>query len=257
MYKIITLFLFTFLVLSPQVIALDADGLVGAWLMDDGNGDTVSDSSENGLDGKFAQGNPSWVEGQFGGGLEFGGSDMVTVDDNAALDLKSFTLSAWVNIPKVSGPWQIIASKENRNPTGRNYGMFAHTTSGAVHYSFTTANSWHSFNAPTVITDGKWHHVVATYEKPDFKLYLDGKVDGTSSPNSDPDSHDNFLFIGGCSIGNYWMTGVIDEVVLYDRALDETEINDLMRNGIESALDVKPGGKLVTTWSHIKSRSTQ
>ncbi|MXV78689.1 LamG domain-containing protein [Candidatus Poribacteria bacterium] len=256
MYKIMTLLLFTFLVLSPQIMALDTNGLVGAWLMDESNGNTVSDSSGNGLDGKFAQGNPSWVKGKFGNGLEFGGSDMVTVDDDAALDLTSFTLSAWVNIPKISGPWQIIASKENRNPTGRNYGMFAHTNTGVVHYSFTTGG-WKSFDAKTVITDGKWHHVVATYENPNFKLYLDGTVDAEQAPGTAPDNHDNFLFIGGCNIGNYWMSGVIDEVVLYNRALDETEINDLMDKGIENALDVKPGGKLVTTWSHIKSRSTR
>ena len=217
----------------------------------------LSDSSENGLDGKFAKGSPKWVKGKFGGGLEFGGADMVTVADNAALDLKSFTLSAWVNIPKISGPWQLIASKENRNPTGRNYGTFAHTSSGVVHYSFTTGATWKSFNASTVITDGKWHHVVATYSKPDFKLYLDGKVDAQTAPNTDPDDHDNVFYIGGCDIGDYWMTGTIDEVVIYGRALSEAEINELMERGITNALDVQPGEKLVTTWSQIKTRATK
>lgn len=257
MYKIMALLLFTFLVLSPQIMALDTDGLVGAWLMDESDGNTVSDSSGNGLDGKFAQGNPSWVKGKFGNGLEFGGSDMVTVDDDAALDLTSFTLSAWVKIPRTTGVWHIIASKENRNPTGRNYGIFGHLNDGYIHYSFTTNAGWKSFNAKTVITNGAWHHVVATYENPNYKLYVDGTVDAEQTPGTVPDNHDNFLFIGGCNIGNYWMSGVIDEVVLYDRALSETEINDLMKNGIENALDVKPGGKLVTTWSHIKSRSTR
>ena len=116
MYRILYLVIFCLLAVAPQIMALDTDGLVGAWLFDDKNGDTVSDSSGNGIDGKIAKGNPEWVGGKFGGAMEFGGADMVTVDDNAALDLKSFTLSAWVNIPKVTGPWQIIASKENRNP---------------------------------------------------------------------------------------------------------------------------------------------
>lgn len=256
MSKMLSFLFLSLLIISPQVVALVSDGLVGAWLMDDGNGKTVTDSSNNGLDGKVAQGNPKWVKGKFGGALEFGGADMVTVDDDAALDLKSFTLAAWVNIPKISGPWQIIASKENRNPTGRNYGTFAHTTTGVVHYSFTTGG-WKSFDAKTVITDGKWHHIVATYAKPDFKLYVDGKVDAQTAPNTDPDNHDNFLFIGGCNIGNYWMSGTIDEVVLYDRALSDAEINELMDKGITDALDVKPGGKLVTTWSQIKTGATQ
>ncbi len=257
MYKLLSFILFLGLIISPQVMALDTNGLVGAWLFDDGNGQVVSDSSDNGLDGKVARGNPKWVDGKFGGAMEFGGADMVTVADNAALDLNSFTLSAWVNIPKVTGPWQIIATKENRNPTGRNYGIFGNNASGVVHYSFTTAAGWKSFNAATVITDGKWHHIVATYEKPDFKLYVDGKVDGQTAPNTDPDNHDNFFYIGGCDIGNYWTTGAIDEVVLYSRALDEGEINELMNKGITDALEVEPGGKFVTTWSRIKSNATR
>lgn len=244
------------LIIAPQTMALETDGLVGAWLMDDGKGEVVTDSSDNGLDGEIAQGTPKWVDGKFGGAMEFGGADMVTVPDDAALDLNSFTLSAWVNIPKISGAWQIIASKENRGPTGRNYGMFANINSGVIHYSFTTAAAWKSFDAKTVITDGNWHHITATYQKPDYILYVDGKIDAQVVPDTDPDNNDNFLFIGGCGIGNYWMTGTIDEVVIYNKALSEDQINELMQKGITDALDVQPGGKLVTTWSRIKAKAT-
>ncbi|MYA70085.1 hypothetical protein F4Y19_08375, partial [Candidatus Poribacteria bacterium] len=87
----------TFLVLSifalthfvaMHGVALDTDGLVGAWLLDEGKGETVKDSSDNGLDGKIAKGKPKWVDGKFGGAMEFGGQDMVTVDDDNALDLE-------------------------------------------------------------------------------------------------------------------------------------------------------------------------
>lgn len=258
MCRILTFLTVSLLVLTHNlampVIALDTDGLVGAWLFDDGKGETVTDSSDNGLDGKIAKGKPKWVDGKFGGAMEFGGQDMVTVDDDDALDLSEFTIAAWVNIPKVSGAWQIIASKEHRNPTGRNYGLFGHINSGVVHYSFTTNAGWKSFDAKTVVTDGDWQHVAGTYDGSDFKLYLNGGVDAQVSPGTKPDNHDNFLFIGGCDIGNYWMTGTIDEVVLYNRALSEQELNELIDDGISAALDVQPGGKLVTTWSRIKAR---
>lgn len=252
-FSVLSLFALTHFVAMP-VVALDTDGLVGAWLLDDGKGEAVKDSSDNGLDGKIAKGKPKWVDGKFGGAMEFGGQDMVTVDDDNALDLEEFTIAAWVNIPKVSGAWQIIASKEHRGPTGRNYGLFGHINSGVVHYSFTTNSGWKSFDAKTVVTDGDWHHVAGTYDGSDFKLYLDGAVDAQVSPGTKPDNHDNFLFIGGCDIGNYWMTGTIDEVVLYERALSEQELNELIEDGMSVALDVQPGGKLVTTWSRLKTR---
>lgn len=258
MYKVLTFLILSLFALTlfvaTQVVALDTDGLVGAWLLDDGKGETVTDSSDNGLDGKIARGKPKWVDGKFGGAMEFGGADMVTVDDDNALDLEEFTIAAWVNIPKISGAWQIIASKEHRGPTGRNYGLFGHINRGVVHYSFTTNSGWKSFDAQTVVTDGDWHHVAGTYDGSDFKLYLNGAVDAQVAPGTKPDNHDNFLFIGGCDIGNYWMTGTIDEVVLYDRALSEKELNELMEDGMSVALDVQPGGKLVTTWSRIKAQ---
>ena len=54
---------------------------------DEGKGEAVTDSSDNGLDGKIAKGKPKWVKGKFDGAMEFGGQDMVTVDDDNALDL--------------------------------------------------------------------------------------------------------------------------------------------------------------------------
>ncbi len=237
---------------GTQAIALDTTGLVGAWLLDDGNGQTLKDSSDNGLNGEIVKGKPKWVKGKFDGGLEFGGSDMAQVPDDKKLDLKSFTIASWVNIPKISGKWQIIASKENRGPTNRNYGLFGNINTGVIHYSFTTNSGWKSFDAKTVVTDGKWHHVAGTYEKPNFKLYIDGTLDAEVAPDTDPDDHDNVLFIGGCDIGDYWMTGTIDDLVLFDRALDPAELTELMDNGIAVGLAVEPKQKLVTIWAKLK-----
>ncbi len=254
----LTLSLFSLILFTlPHATALNTDGLVGAWLFDEGKGEAVTDSSNNGLDGEIAQGKPKWVDGKFDGAMEFGGADMVTVPDDDALDLENFTLAAWVNIPEISGKWQIIASKENRGPVGRNYGLFGNINTGVIHYSFTTGGAWNSFDAQTVVTDGEWHHIAGTYDGSDFKLYINGKVDAEVSPAKEPDTHDNAFFIGGCDIGGYWMSGTIDEIVLYDRPLSENEINELRDDGISVALDIQPNGQLVTTWSQIKANATR
>ncbi len=256
MYKLTILVVLTLLAVSPNLLAVSTDGLVGAWLLDDGSGEAVMDSSGNGLDGEFATGTPQWVEGKFGGALKFGGADMVTVADNDALDLTSFTIAAWINSPDTSGKWHVIAAKETRNPTGRNYGIFGHVNTGVIHYSF-TSSGWKSYDAKTNVTDGTWHHVAATYQKPDFKLYIDGAVDAQVAPNAEPETNNSPLYIGGCDIGGYWMTGTIDEVVLYDRALSEQEIGELIADGIASVTPVEPASKLVTTWSRIKAGATR
>ena len=74
-FLVLSLFALTHVV-ATHVVALDTDGLVGAWLLDEGKGEAVTDSSDNGLDGKIAKGKPKWVDGKFGGAMEFGGADI-------------------------------------------------------------------------------------------------------------------------------------------------------------------------------------
>ncbi len=216
-------------------MTLTTDGLVGAWLFDEEQGTTVADSSGNALHGEVSIGTPKWVEGKLNGAMEFSGSEMVTVPDNDALDLTSFTIAAWIKTPVTTGKWRVIATKETRNPTGRNYGIFGHIANGSIHYSF-TSDGWKSYDSSTNITDGTWHHVAATYLRPYFRLYIDGKLDAEGVTDAVPETNDGPLYIGGYDVADFWMTGTIDEVVLYNRALNEAEIGELIENGIVSVI---------------------
>ena len=53
------------------------------------------------------------------------------------------------------------------------------------------------------------------------------------------------------------VVGVIDEVAVFNVALTEDDINDIMSNGLAEALGiaaVSPTGKLTTTWGSIKGQ---
>jgi hypothetical protein len=240
------------LILLGISVSISYADVVGAWLFNDGSGTVAKDSSGNGNDGEI-QG-ATWRTGKFGGALEFDGDDMVIVPDDDSLDLESFTLAALIKVDGQSGKWQVVASKENRDPTQRNYGMFCNINSGVIHYSFTTESSWNSFDAQTVVTDNEWHYVAATYQRPDFKMYLDGEVDAETAPDTVPDATENVLYIGGCDIGDYWMTGMIDEVILFDNALSQDEIRSLSSDGA-GFTPVQPAGKLSETWGQIKTNN--
>ena len=51
--------------------------------------------------------------------------------------------------------------------------------------------------------------------------------------------------------------GLFDEMLLFDVALEEEDIQMLMENGLEATLAVEPAGKLTTNWGKIKSGQTQ
>ena len=71
-------------------------------------------------------------------------------------------------------------------------------------------------------------------------------------PSAVPDTPKNKFFIGGCDIGDYFMTGTLDDIVVFNRALSEKEINQLMKDGLKTSLAVGAKEKLVTVWGKLK-----
>ncbi|MCA9649142.1 MAG: LamG domain-containing protein [Myxococcales bacterium] len=94
------------------------------------------------------------------------------------------------------------------------------------------------FCSDDAVRGGIWHHVLATKRgHPDTEvvLYLDGDPQHTGSgtmgaPMVYPDDPD--FSIGAFSRGTYPSEGVLDEVAIWTRALDEGEVLDVYRRGV-------------------------
>ena len=100
----------------------------------------------------------------------------------------------------------------------------------------------------------KWYHVVGTYDSKEMKIYVNGKLEGTSGVQSGAINYPDRIFF---SIGAYKddnedfvHKGMLDEVRLYDRALSEKEV---LNNMEAEGLAVEPAGKLSLTWGQIKA----
>ena len=81
---------------------------------------------------------------------------------------------------------------------------------------------------------------------------VDGILEAEKEWGGDPDTHEGDVAIGALTSGEWPIPGIIDEVGLFSEALSETEINDLMTNGLQSVLAVEPANKLATAWGCIK-----
>lgn len=227
----------------------------------------LRDVSGNGHDGEFRK-SPKWVEGVWGAGLEVGpvrkgvnaGWNAVTVPHASDMDLQKFAIAAWVRVEElVGGCCNMIVSKENWAADGtRNYSMWMREQ---VTVGFTTRKPFNDVQARgIVITDGAWHHAVGTYDGQNLTQYVDGVAYG-KAPFAEqiPAFHlSERLHIGamgpfGSSLG---MSGIVDEVAIFNRGLTEEEVNDLMKNGLENLLEsqaVDPRHKMATTWAKLKS----
>ena len=101
------------------------------------------------------------------------------------------------------------------------------------------------------IQTSKWQHIAGTFDGENIKICLDGELAGEMLIAGDNPSiiwNDNNGEIGGRPDQTIWFDGIIDEFALFDRALDEDEIGQMMK----SMMVVEPVGKLTSTWGVIK-----
>ncbi len=86
------------------------------------------------------------------------------------------------------------------------------------------------------INDNSWHHIVFTREGSIIELYIDSLFDSVwdSAPVGNISVEKTGLWLGGDqdSVGGGWVSsqqfdGLLDDLRIYDRALDESEIQEL------------------------------
>ena len=231
---------------------IDPDTVVGIWLFDEGKGDIAKDSSENGNDGTFV-GDPQWVDGKFGGALEFdGASSYVDCGNDESLDIEtggSVTICAWVysNIGS-TGAWQGILAKRDAN---YGYGINLITNAFQVYTSGGSGVQGFAYNLPVK----EWAFVCGIMSAQPTELYVNGESFGVKGPGGGVISTTNTLRIAASLEAAEIFNGIIDDVSIFNVTLTVDEINDIMNDGLARATGitaVSPSGKLATTWSEIK-----
>ncbi len=228
------------------------DGLVLYHAYDEGKGEKAADLSENGHEGVID--NPTWVDGKFGKALEFGGegSDtFVTVESTAALNVDACTFMAWINAEHWDGVRQIVGKSVHGGCGGRTqYGLFSEN--GVFKLRFETEGGRADITTDLPDT-GKFVHVAFPNDTKKAKIYIDGdEVVEQDTPGKLNVNDDPWRIAQDCDRPAYVFAGIIDEVRLWDRALNEDEINTFMEQGAKEALAVEAGGKLPITWSYLK-----
>jgi len=100
---------------------------------------------------------------------------------------------------------------------------------------------------------GTWHHLVATLAGRVMTLYVDGRSVGSDTLPSDPVDSTQSFWIGryARSPAGYW-SGPMDEVSLYDRALDADTVAAHFEAGVDH---LPPVSRFATTPSALTNSS--
>ncbi|KAF0131594.1 MAG: hypothetical protein FD155_118 [Bacteroidetes bacterium] len=197
------------------------DGLVSWWKFDEGSGTAVKD--ENNLNNGSITG-AIYQSGISGKALFFNGEEEnneVEVPNSASLNIigNEFGISLWFSRDASfkGGTFMFHRMKYilRINDGGRiTIGIYNPT--------------WHE--ATTVwadrVIDTDWHHLVATYDGSNLKIFIDGIEKATTATSGNLNHNTSTITIGSLDTQSYF-SGLIDEVMIFNKSLDPTDIEAL------------------------------
>lgn len=195
---------------------------VAAYSFDEGSGETAEDVTGDGHTATI-HGAEWTTHGRYGGALEFDGGEgnYVSIPANAALDgTEEFTVEAWVR-PTDTPDWGTVLVKE-REGTGAqySYALYQRHERAAGYLMVDEERSADAAEGSVPVE--KWTHLALTDDGAHTRLYVDGQLVDTEA--AIPYDGTGQIRIGGNGIFGEYFTGRIDEVRIYDRALDGGEV---------------------------------
>lgn len=266
------------------LITVDAK-LLGYWAFNSKK-DLGVDSGPFGNDGEAkGEGTAEWIaKGKVGGGLKLKNGWLEVPHDDSLNVKDQITLMCWVLFSGEGDPFggtgrdQSLVWKNGPFATNRRFWTSyalrvwrRHTNFGSFGFDANLAGGRSAVVDPDFPDPGDadktWYHIAGVADGTEIRIYTDGKQKGAVVQRGEFQATDLPLTIGydlrpGLLAGREFFLGIIDEVVVVDKALTEAQINGAMElgekgkslEGFNPVFAVEPEGKLATQWSEIKAR---
>lgn len=226
--------------------AISDANCVGAWYMNSAGSTNETDRSGNSetlTADTFVAGSATVPSGYSGASRDWerGDNDHMKHADGGSTDLSgtAMSIACWVRIESFNssdGSWNAIATKYS-GTNDRTFFLNAvtgtSTSVGELSIRFYNSSDTSSILSSTSngISTATWYHVAATYDGSSTKLYVDGTEVASGSLSGNLDNSTSEFVVGGINSHSYF-DGLIDELIIFDRAITASEVQDLIDNGI-------------------------
>jgi len=208
------------------------------WKFDEASGTTAADQGPFNITGTLS-GGASFAPGISGNSvfLPGGPTDFVNMGlflQNLGTD---FSLQAWIKTTNRSSASTIVVG---RHDTGYFNGYMMRVNQDLATYGATDRASFYQSNSPantavgtSVVTDGVWHHLLATYQAGgSLTLWVDGVAQAVIPASAIGGNSVPFMVGGVTSAGNQInaFAGYVDEAQYYDYTLSPAQVQFLANN---------------------------
>ena len=216
-------------------------GLVVHFAFDEGTGMMAKDTSGNGHDGQLGGG--TWIaDARFADGVRLDRGDSVTVPGFPAAT-PSFTIATWVRLSADQlalddGAWIAIAGTENFRAGGWQLNIdnrlpqprfdFAYWSAPLMDYLFVECEC---------VETARWIHLAAVVDVDAnlVTLYKDGSIGDQETRPSDISAGDSTLYVGRWNMSGRLLSGDLDDLAIWNRALSASEIAELVARSLPAA----------------------
>ena len=200
---------------------------VAAYPLDEGSGLVAHDASGNAHEGALSAEGVEWVPGKYGKGLKFDGAKgCVSIPDSPQLRLgEEFTLESWVK-PEFPLSHDPVIYKEAAGEGFPSYALgIAFNTTGKPEGQIGREGKTHQDIASNNSLEANvWYHLALSYDGVDLRLYVNGELKKTQAVVAPNSASPGPLTIGCAALTGSHFKGRIDEVRIYNRALNLGEV---------------------------------
>ncbi len=208
--------------------------LIHYWKLDETTGQPYEDSS--GSLHATCTSCPISSTGQVGNSLDFDGIDNTILTSSASNPTSEITVMSWINPDSLSDVDRGIVAKANA------FILEVESNGSKISFSILENDVHYEFESSVVgnqVQTNAWTHVAVTFDGVSSALYINGTyIDGeTSLPVSSINNSSEPYYIGWTSHTEWgsdrYFDGRIDEVAIFNTALDSTEIQQLYNNSLQ------------------------
>lgn len=209
------------LILFITTLTLKAQSTQGLVAYYPFNGNT-NDESGNGWNGtgtdltliqdRFSNANSAYYFNGSNSSIDFG---------YVPVPITNFSISVWINSNETGRGVVLLNAWLNRG-----FALEFLQQDGTISFEVLQSSSIaNSISVP--IANNSWHHIVATSDNDLVKLFFDGILIASQSGPTGTQSNEKLSAGFDHTIGYYYYDGGMDDIRIYNRVLNETEIQDL------------------------------
>lgn len=224
-------------------------GEIAHFKFNEGSGNFTIDTIQ-GTNAQLMNGSVFWVDGKIGSGVGFKGVATSYIDcgsSNIYKPLNGLTISAWFNCPANISLNTIVACEYPDTTNRRGYWLgYDRRTSPPKYWWQLGVGSQtgvtDNVNLSGIVIDGQWNHACVSWNGSYMYAYANGSTLGSISTFA---KGSQLFYSGtqGLNIGkepgatSYMFSGLVDDVRIFNYAIDYTTIRTLYEGGIGTERD--------------------